>query len=56
MTATPWVSLVALAGWLAVTLAGFAARRVGARRAVMIALVWLAIFLLAGAVFGVLYR
>jgi len=46
-----WISLVALAGWLVLALSAWRARRVNARKTVVYALVWGAIFLAAAAVF-----
>jgi len=56
MTSTPWVSVVALVGWLVLALAAFRARRVGARKTVVMALGWVAIFLLAAAIFSYVRR
>jgi hypothetical protein len=39
------VSLVALVGWLILVASGYASYRVGARKTVTMALIWLAIFL-----------
>lgn len=44
MSADALVSIVALAGWLVLMLAVFRAHRLGARRAVKLGLIWLAIF------------
>ena len=46
-----WVSLVALFGWLILAGAALRARQINARKAVLYALVWGAIFFAAAAVF-----
>ncbi len=56
MTPAPWVSIVALLGWLVLTLAALRARHVGARQAVTMGLGWLAIFLLVAAAFSYIRR
>ena len=47
-----WVSLVAVAGWLVLALSAYRAHRVGAKKTVVLAPAWIAIFLLAAAVFA----
>jgi hypothetical protein len=47
-----WVSVVALAGWLVLALSAYRAHRLNARRTVVYALIWGAIFLAVAAVFG----
>jgi hypothetical protein len=47
-----WVSLVALAGWLVLALTALRARQLNARKAVVYALMWGAIFLAVAALFG----
>ena len=47
-----WVSIVAMAGWLALALSAYRAHRVGAKKTIVLALAWIAIFLLAAAVFA----
>jgi hypothetical protein len=49
---TDWVSIVALTGWLVLALGAFRAQRVGASKAVVMVLAWLAIFLLLAGVFS----
>jgi hypothetical protein len=52
LTETSWVSAVASLGWLVLALAAFRAHKVNARRTVVYALAWGAIFLAAAAIFG----
>ena len=47
-----WVSVVALTGWLVIALGAWRAQRVGAKKAVVMALAWIAIFLLLAGVFA----
>lgn len=47
-----WVSIVALAGWLVLSLSALRARRLNARKTIVYALSWGAIFLAVAAVFG----
>jgi hypothetical protein len=47
-----WLSAIALAGWLILALAALRARRLNARKAVVYALTWGAIFLGVAAVFA----
>ncbi len=49
-----WVSIVALLGWLVLSFAALRARRLNARKAVVYALAWGAIFLAVAAIFGAL--
>jgi hypothetical protein len=56
VTGDRWVSLMALAGWLVLTLGAWRAHRVGARRTVILALTWTAIFLLVAALFTAIGR
>jgi hypothetical protein len=46
-----WVSLVALAGWLVLAMSALRARRLNARKTVVYALIWGAIFVGVAAVF-----
>ena len=48
------VSLVALVGWLILVASGYRAYRVGARKTIVMALVWLAIFAGVAIIFGML--
>ena len=50
--APTWVSVVALLGWLVLSLSALRARQLNARKAVVFGLIWAAIFLAAAAVFG----
>ena len=52
MTETSWISAIASLGWLVLALSAFRAHRVNARRTVVYALTWGAIFLAAAAIFG----
>lgn len=52
MNGYPWVSIVAVAGWLVLALGSYRAHRVGARKTVVMALAWGAIFLAVAAVFA----
>ena len=56
MTGDSWVSLIALAGWLVLALSAYRARRVGARKTIVMALAWAAIFLFAAALFTAIGR
>jgi hypothetical protein len=47
-----WVSVVALAGWLILALSALRARQLNARKTVVYALIWGAIFLGVAAVFA----
>jgi fucose permease len=47
-----WVSIVALTGWLVLALSSYRARQIGARKTVVMALTWLAIFLFVAWVFA----
>jgi hypothetical protein len=47
-----WVSIVALTGWLVLALGAFRAQRVGASKALVMVLAWIAIFLLVAGVFA----
>ena len=47
-----WVSIVAMAGWLVLVLSAYRAHRVGAKKTIVLALAWIAIFLLIAAVFA----
>jgi hypothetical protein len=49
---TEWVSIVALTGWLVLSLGAFRAQRVGAGKTVVMGLAWIAIFLLVAGVFA----
>ena len=51
-----WVSAIALLGWLVLSLSALRARQLNARKAVIYALVWGAIFLAVAAVFGAMDR
>jgi hypothetical protein len=48
----PWVSIVAMAGWLVLALSAYRAHRVGAKRTIVMALAWIAVFLLVAALFA----
>jgi hypothetical protein len=49
-----WVTLISLTGFLVLAIAGLRAQRLKARKAVVYALVWGAIFLAVAAAFGAL--
>jgi hypothetical protein len=49
---TDWLSIIALTGWLVLALGAFRAQRVGASKTVVMALAWIAIFLLLAGVFA----
>jgi len=51
MNEAGWVSLVALSAWLILALSAFRAHRAGAKRTVVMALAWGAIFLLVAGLF-----
>jgi hypothetical protein len=48
----PWVSIIALSGWLILALSSYRAQRVGARKTVVMALAWVSIFFLLAAIFS----
>jgi hypothetical protein len=56
VNAFSWVSLIALTGWLVLALGSYRAHRVGAARSVVMALAWLAIFLLLAGIFAAIGR
>jgi hypothetical protein len=47
-----WVSIIALTGCLVLALSSFRAHQIGARKALVMVLAWISIFLLAAAVFS----
>lgn len=51
MNPAQWISIIALAGWLVLAVGAYRSHRIGAKKTVVLALAWLAIFLLAAAVF-----
>jgi hypothetical protein len=51
VTGAGWVSLLALTGWLVLALGSYRAHRVGARKTVVVAMTWLAIFFLVTGIF-----
>lgn len=52
MNGTQWISIIAMAGWLVLALSAFRAHQISARKGVVLALIWGAIFLAAAAVFS----
>lgn len=52
MMGGPWISIIAMIGWLILALGALRAHRVDAKKGLVMALMWGAIFLLAVAVFG----
>ena len=56
MNQVGWVSIVALAGWLVLALSAYRARRVGAKKTLVMALAWGAIFLFVAAIFTAVGR
>ena len=52
MTPT-WISVVALLGWLVLSLSALCARQLNARKVVIYGLVWAAIFVAVGAIFTI---
>jgi len=52
LTTPSWVSVVALLGWLVLSFSAFRARQLNARKTVVYALAWGAIFLAVAAIFG----
>ena len=56
MTTTGWVSIVALLGWLALSVSALRSYRLGTRKALTMALTWLAVFALVTAIFAGLTR
>lgn len=52
MNGTAWASLIALLAWLVLALSALRAHRIGARKAVTLALAWGAIFALVVVVFS----
>jgi hypothetical protein len=51
VTQVNWLSVISLTGSLVLAIAAYRGHRVGARKSVVMALVWSGIFLLATAVF-----
>ena len=51
MNPFPWISLIAILGWLVLAVGALRAHRVGARKIVTMTLTWLAIFVLVAAIF-----
>jgi hypothetical protein len=49
---TAWVSIIALVGWLVLAIGSYRAHRIGAGKTLVMALAWLSIFFLVGAVFS----
>jgi hypothetical protein len=47
---TAWVSIIALVGWLVLAIGSYRAHRIGAGKTLVMALAWLSIFFLVGAV------
>lgn len=47
-----WVSLISLAGFLILALSAYRAHRIDARKTVVLALVWIAIFFAVAGVFA----
>jgi fucose permease len=56
MNQVGWVSIVALAGWLVLALSAYRARRVGAKKTLVMGLAWGAIFLFVAAIFAAIGR
>ena len=56
MSQAALISIVALAGWLVLVVGAFRARRVGARKTVVLALTWAAIFVAAALAASVIRR
>lgn len=54
MNAGALVSLVALLGWLILAAGAFRAHRIGARKAIVLALLWASIFLAVAFVFSLI--
>ena len=52
MMAPTWVSVVALIGWLVLSISALRARQLNAQKTVVYALIWAAIFFAAAAIFG----
>ena len=52
MTEVSWVSAIASLGWLVLAISALHAHRVNARRTVVYALAWGAIFFAVAAIFG----
>ena len=48
------MSLVAMAGWLALMLAGYRSYRINASKTLTMALIWMSIFLVVVLVFGMI--
>ncbi|HWK42642.1 MAG TPA: hypothetical protein VNR60_12005 [Croceibacterium sp.] len=51
MTGTGWASLIALLAWLILAFSALRSHRIGARKAITMALAWSAIFMLCILVF-----
>lgn len=52
MTSPNWASIAALTGWLVLSLSALRARRLNARKTIVYALIWGAIFLAVAGVFS----
>ncbi len=52
MSSLAWVSIISLLGWLVLATGSYRAHRVGAKRTLVMALAWAAIFLLVTGVFA----
>lgn len=56
MNQTPWISLIALLGWLVLAIGAYRGHRLGAKKTIVMAMAWLAIFLLVAAIFTAMGR
>ncbi|MEO6387798.1 MAG: hypothetical protein ABIT16_13655 [Croceibacterium sp.] len=52
MNSASWISIVALTGWLVLAGSAFRAHQVGAKKTLIMALTWVAIFLLIAGIFA----
>ncbi len=51
MNQTQWISIISLLGWLVLAVGAYRSRQLGAKKTVVLALTWLAIFFLVAALF-----
>jgi predicted exporter len=51
MNQVQWISIISLVAWLVLAVTAYRSHRLGAKKTVVLALAWLAIFFLVAAVF-----
>lgn len=55
MNSAAWISIISLTGMMVLAWSALRAHNIGAKRSVVMALAWFAIFALAGAIFAAFY-